>query len=82
MIRISENIISNLVGIFVFDFYFLLSRPLGWSSSKSFYLAHHFAQIQEFDKAELCYLKAQCPGVCVEMYNRAAKWEQAFRKSD
>ncbi|CAF1105880.1 unnamed protein product [Rotaria sp. Silwood1] len=42
-------------------------------------LAHHFAQIQEFDKAERCYLKAQCPGECVEMYNRASKWEQAFR---
>ena len=47
----------------------------------SFCLAHHFAQIQEFDKAERCYLKAQCPGECVEMYNRAAKWEHAFRKS-
>ncbi|CAF1215295.1 unnamed protein product [Adineta steineri] len=42
-------------------------------------LALHFAQIQEFEKAERCYLKAQCPGECVEMYNRAAKWEQAFR---
>jgi intraflagellar transport protein 172 len=48
--------------------------------SKYSFLAHHFAQIQEFDKAERCYLKAQCPGECVEMYNRAAKWEQAFRK--
>ncbi len=47
---------------------------------KIFYLAHHFAQIQEFDKAERCYLKAQCPGECVEMYNHAAKWEHAFRK--
>jgi hypothetical protein len=27
-------------------------------------------------------MKAQCPGECVEMYNRAAKWEQAFRKSN
>jgi intraflagellar transport protein 172 len=26
-------------------------------------------------------LKAQCPGECVEMYNRSAKWEQAFRMS-
>jgi intraflagellar transport protein 172 len=47
---------------------------------ESSYLAHHFAQIQEFEKAERCYLKAQCPGECVEMYNRAAKWEHAFRK--
>ena len=30
--------------------------------------------------AKKCYLKAQSPGECVEMYNRAAKWEQAFRK--
>ena len=43
-------------------------------------LAHHFAQNQEFEKAEQCYLKAQCPSECVEMYNRAAKWDQAFRK--
>lgn len=44
-------------------------------------LATHFAQIQEFEKAERCYLKAQCPGESVEMYNRAGKWEQAFRMS-
>ncbi|CAF1635554.1 unnamed protein product [Rotaria magnacalcarata] len=42
-------------------------------------LAIHFAHIQEFEKAERCYLKAQAPGECVEMYNRASKWEHAFR---
>ncbi len=70
MIQILPTIINYLVDILSFI-------HIGISI---FCLAHHFAQIQEFDKAELCYLKAQCPGECVEMYNRAAKWEHAFRK--
>lgn len=71
MILISRNIINYSVNTFVRTFVPYLS---------SFCLAHHFAQIQEFEKAERCYLRAQCPGECVEMYNRAAKWDQAFRK--
>lgn len=43
-------------------------------------LGHHFSQSQEFEQAERCFIKAQCPGECVEMYNRAAKWDHAFRK--
>jgi hypothetical protein len=45
-----------------------------------FFLAHHFAHGQDYEKAEKCFMKAQCPGECVEMYNRAAKWDRAFRK--
>jgi hypothetical protein len=69
-----RNIINYLVDILYLKFHSNRSINI-------FFVAHHFAQIQEFDKAERCYLKAQCPGECVEMYNRAAKWEQAFRKT-
>ncbi|CAF0950446.1 unnamed protein product [Didymodactylos carnosus] len=42
-------------------------------------LAQHFAQMQEYEKAERCYVKASSPGECVEMYNRSGKWDQAYR---
>ena len=52
------------------------------SGSVSIYykkIADHFSAIQEFEVAEKFYIKANHPKECIEMYNRAGKWERAFK---
>jgi hypothetical protein len=35
--------------------------------------------VQEFEVAEKFYLRANHPKECIEMYNKAGKWERAFK---
>jgi intraflagellar transport protein 172 len=42
-------------------------------------IADHFASIQEFDFAEKFYLKANQPKDCIEMFNKAGKWDKAIK---
>ncbi len=52
------------------------------TSSVSIYykkIADHFAGVQELEVAEKFYLKANHPKECIEMYNKAGKWERAFK---
>ena len=42
-------------------------------------IADHFASVQEFEVAEKFYIKANCPKDCIEMYNKAGKWDRAFK---
>ncbi len=53
------------------------------SSVGSYYkkIADHFASVQEFEVAEKFYLRANHPKECIEMYNKAGKWERAFKVS-
>lgn len=49
---------------------------------KPFYyqkIADHFASVQEYEVAEKFYIDAKNPRACIEMYNRAGKWERAYK---
>lgn len=42
-------------------------------------IADHFSGVQEFDVAEKFYIKANHPKECIEMFNKAGKWDRAFK---
>ena len=42
-------------------------------------IADHFSTSGEFDVAEKFYIRANHPKECIEMYNKAGKWERAFK---
>ncbi len=42
-------------------------------------IADHFATSGELDVAEKFYIRANHPKECIEMYNKAGKWERAFK---
>ena len=42
-------------------------------------IADHFAGVQEYEVAEKFYLKSNNPRACIEMFNRAGKWERAYK---
>ena len=42
-------------------------------------IADHFASVQEFDVAEKFYIKSSNPRACIEMFNRAGKWDRAYK---
>jgi intraflagellar transport protein 172 len=42
-------------------------------------IADHFASVQELEAAEKFYIKSNHPKECIEMYNKAGKWERAFK---
>ena len=42
-------------------------------------IADHFAVTQEYEIAEKFYIKSEHPKECIEMYNKAAKWDKAFK---
>jgi hypothetical protein len=42
-------------------------------------IADHFSGVQEFDVAEKYYLKSNNPRACIEMFNRAGKWDRAYK---
>lgn len=42
-------------------------------------IADNFANTQDFDIAEKLYIKSNHPKECIEMFNRAGKWDRAFK---
>ncbi len=42
-------------------------------------IADHFASVQDFDIAEKFYMQSNNPRMCIEMFNKAGKWDRAYK---